>query len=108
MRIDLYIHNADGPANEQKLDRILSLLTTILQKENTIMALIDDLQADVTAEDTVIDSAVTLLNGLSAALAAAGTDPAKLAALRTDIQNKTQGLAQAVAANTPAAPAPAA
>lgn len=104
MRIDLYVHDAAGPATEQKLDRILQMLTTVLQKENTIMAAIDDLQADVTAEDTVIDSAVTLLNGLSAALAAAGTDPAKLAALRTDIQNKTQGLAAAVAANTPAAP----
>lgn len=111
MRIDLHIHN-DDPATEQKLDRIISMLATVIQKEGQLMAAIDDIQADVTAEDTVIDSAVTLLQGLSAALAAAGNDPAKLAALRSDIQGKTQALAAAVVANTPAAasapPAPAA
>lgn len=56
------------------------------------MTLLSDLQADVAAEDTVIDSTMTLLKGLKAALDAAGTDPVALAA--------------AVAANTPAAPAP--
>jgi hypothetical protein len=66
-----------------------------------IMGAIDDLQADVTAEDTVIDSAITLLKGLADALKAAGTDPTKLAALHTDITTKTQALAAAVAANTP-------
>jgi uncharacterized protein YoxC len=102
MRIHLHIHN-DDPATGQKLDRILSLLATILQKEGQLMAAIDDLQADVTAEDTVIDSVVVLLKGLSAALATAGVDPTKLAALRADIQSKTQSLAAAVVANTPAA-----
>ena len=67
------------------------------------MSAVTDLQASVAAEDTVIDSAVTLLQGLSAALAAAGTDPVALAALKTDIDTKTQSLAAAVVANTPAA-----
>lgn len=70
------------------------------------MDAIDDLQAAVTAEDTVIASAVTLLNGIPALIAAAGTDPAKLQALTADIQAKTQALSQAVVANTPAASAP--
>ncbi len=52
------------------------------------------------------DSAVTLLQGLAAALAAAGTDPAKLAQLHTDITTKTSALAAAVAANTPPATPP--
>ena len=69
-----------------------------------IMSALDDLQAAVTAEDTVIDSAITLINGIPALIAAAGTDPAKLAALQTDITTKSQALAAAVAANTPAAP----
>ena len=77
----------------------------ILANQEKIMAAIDDLATAVAAEDTVIDSAITLLQGLSAALAAAGTDPAKLAALQTDITAKTKTLADAVAANTPAAPA---
>lgn len=106
MRIDLHIHNDDS-AIEQKLDRILSMLATIIQKEGQLMAAIDDIQADVTAEDTVIDSAIVLINGIAAAIAAAGVDPAKLAALRNDIQSKSSALAAAVAANTPAAaPAP--
>jgi peptidoglycan hydrolase CwlO-like protein len=79
----------------------------LLAHMEKIMSAIDDLATAVAAEDTVIDSAIALLQGLSAALAAAGTDPAKLAALQTDITTKTQALAAAVAANTPAAaPAP--
>ena len=71
-----------------------------------VMAAIDDLQAAVAAEDTVIDSAITLIQGIPALIAAAGTDPAKLAALQTDITTKSKALADAVAANTPAAPPP--
>lgn len=67
------------------------------------MPILDTVVTDVAAEDTVIDSAITLLNGLSAALQAAGTDPAKLAALDADINARKQALAAAVVANTPAA-----
>jgi len=66
---------------------------------------LDALTASVAAEDTVIDSAVTLIQGFSAQLAAAGTDPAKLTALKSDIDAKTQALATAVAQNVPAPPA---
>lgn len=78
----------------------------ILAKLEKIMPAIDDLAAAVAAEDTVIGSAVTLLNGIPALIAAAGTDPAKLAALQADIQAQTQTLAQAVVTGTPAASAP--
>jgi hypothetical protein len=77
--------------------------TKILQMLGKIMAALDDLQAAVAAEDTVIDSAVTLIQGIPALIAAAGTDPAKLQALTADITAKSQALAAAVAANTPAA-----
>ena len=76
-----------------------------------IMAAIDDLTAAVTAENTVIDSAVVLLNGIPAliqtaidAAMAAGATPAMLAqitALASDITAKTTVLATAVTANTP-------
>ena len=71
------------------------------------MAAIDDLQAAVAQEDTVIGSAITLIQGIPALIAAAGTDQTKLAALQADIIAQSQSLAAAVAANTPAAPAPA-
>ncbi len=105
MRIDVHIHN-DDPATGHKLDRILSVLETIIQKENTIMAALDDLKAAVAAEDTVIDSAVVLLQGLKAALdaAIASGNPAALTALSADIGAKTKALSDAVVANTPAKP----
>lgn len=78
-------------------------LDAILANQEKIMSALSDLQASVAAEDTVMDSAVTLLQGLSAALKAAGTDPAALAALKADIDAKTQTLAAAITQNTPAA-----
>lgn len=106
MRIDIHVHN-DDPAVARKLDQILGALTTILEKETTIMAALDDLKAAVAAEDTVVDSAVALLQGLKAALdaAIASGNPADLTALSADIGAKTKSLSDAVAANTPAAPA---
>jgi prefoldin subunit 5 len=63
------------------------------------------LQAAVAAEDTVIQSAVTLLNGIQAQIAALTPDQAAIDALAADVQTQTQALSAAVAANTPAAPA---
>ena len=87
----------------QKLDDINAKLDAIsrqvTESETKTMSAIDDLAASVAAEDTVIASAVTLLQGLSAALTAAGTDPVKLAALKSDVDAQTTALAAAVAAN---------
>ncbi len=87
---------------DKAVAQIATTVNAIKTEEDKIMNTVDDIQADVTAENTVIDSAVTLLKGLADALKAAGTDPAKLAALHTDITTKTQALADAVVANTPA------
>ncbi len=107
----VWMNQADIDTINRKLDAILTqlgvdhrLLQAVKTEEDQIMSTVDDIQADVTAEDTVIDGAMTLLKGLADALKAAGTDPAKLAALHTDITTKTTALAAAVAANTPAAP----
>ena len=68
------------------------------------MGLIDDLAADVTAQTTVIGSVETLLQNLSSQLAAAGTDPVKLQAVKDALDTNTSRLAAAVQANTPSAP----
>lgn len=75
---------------------------------------VDALVAAIAAEDTVIDSAVTLINGfagqLKAAIAAAlaggatAAELAPLSTLLTDVQSKTTALSAAVVANTPAGP----
>ena len=64
------------------------------------MSKLDDLQAAVAASDKVIQSAVTLINGLAQQIKDAGTDPAALAAVVADIEANKDALAAAVAANT--------
>lgn len=106
MRFDHHIHFDPWPKEPPPwaID-LLDQGALILDRLETIMSAIDDLQAAVTAEDTVIDSAITLIQGIPALIAAAGVDPAKLAALQSDITAKSTALASAVAANTPAAAA---
>lgn len=74
---------------------------------------IQKLQADVTAEATVEQSAITLLNGIpklisdaAAAALAQGATPAQLKALTdlsASIEANTTALGAAVTANTPSA-----
>lgn len=65
------------------------------------------LEAEVAEDKTVKQSAITLLNGLKAALDEAGTDPVKLKALSDSLSSETDSLAAAVVANTPAPANPA-
>src|SRR5438309_1709893 len=93
-KLDLFFHPLRRI--EQKLDHL----------RETLMAAIDDLTAQVTTNTSVIESAITLIQNIKALLDAAGTDPAKLAALSATLASEDDKLAAAVAANTPAAPAP--
>lgn len=68
------------------------------------MADLSALQNEVANNTTVEASAITLIQGLAAQITAAGTDPAKLAAIVTQLSTNDTQLAAAVAANTPAAP----
>ena len=89
---------------DQKLDRIISMLNTLINKETKIMATLADIQSAVTAEKTVEDSVVTLLQSLSAQLAAAiaSGNPAQVQAIVDQINTNAASLAAAVTANTPA------
>jgi hypothetical protein len=79
-------------------------------------ASIDQLVTDVKAEDTVVDSAVLLINGfqqrlkdgIAAALAGGATaaELSVLSTLSTDIQAKSKALSDAIVANTPVVPPP--
>lgn len=95
-----------------------SLKEDFAKMSKTVQEAIDALAADLTAETSVTQSAVTLIQGIptlvSAAVAdalAAGATPAQLAAfdtLNATLAANTASLASAVTANTPApAPAPA-
>ena len=101
MDINLFHHFPPDAEVLARLDSIDHKQNLILKNQERQMSAIDDLQAAVAAEDTVIDGAVTLLNGIPALIAAAGVDPAKLTALQTDIQTRTASLAAAVLVGTP-------
>lgn len=116
MRFDVYHHFS---RDDNKLDQILAMLTKLTQmgqQELTKMAVIDDavtaLNAKVTAEGDVITSAETLLTNLSQMLKdalAGGVSQAtidQVNSIAASIDAKSSELAAAVAANTPAAPAP--
>lgn len=72
------------------------------------MATLADITAAVTAEKTVDDSIVALLNSIAQQLkdAIANNDPAAMQAVVDQITANSKELSDAVTANTPAAPAP--
>lgn len=99
-----------------KLDCILLSLERLGAKMSQMDDEITQLTADVAAERTVVDSAVKALTGIPALVQkavddalAAGATPAQLQSL-TDLHaavtQQATDLANAIPANTPAAPTP--
>lgn len=84
----------------------LATKTDLQEMEKRIMLTLDDIVTDVQDESTVIDGVVTLLGTLSAQIAAAGTDPVKLQALKDLVDANKAKIASAVIANTPVPPPP--
>ena len=84
------------------LCRVLTGINSLLNKDAVIMAALDTLTQDVATESGVVQSAVTLVNGLAQQIKDAGTDPAQLKALTDQMEANAKTLADAVAANTPA------
>ena len=67
------------------------------------MADLGPLTAEVTRNTEVDDSAVALLNGLSAKIVELKNDPVALQALADQLKGSSDKLAAAIVANTPAA-----
>jgi hypothetical protein len=112
MRIDIFHHVVTDDTT----------LKDILERIKKMAVDLTALTAAVAAEDTVIDSAITLIGGIPAVVSAAVADALKANgvadvaaqaaadAAAADIQGKTTALQAALTANTPApvpAPAPA-
>jgi hypothetical protein len=95
---EIHLHFHQGPDEEAMV--LLRQLTT---QGETVMADLTELQAAVTAEGTVVASAVTLLNQLAQMVRDAGTDPVALAELADQIETQSADLAAAVEASTPPA-----
>lgn len=67
---------------------------------------LDALTAQVAANTTVEQSAITLINGLAAQIASLKNDPAAIAALAAKLQTSAAALSAAITANTPPPPPP--
>lgn len=106
ININVYLHGLEDEREiKTQLTKILNVVNTILIKEDKIMATLKDVQAAVQAENTVIDSAITLLNGLAQQVKDLAPDQAAIDALAAEISAKTLVLASAVTANTATPPA---
>ena len=105
MDINIYHHFVDDRW-KARLSVIIAKLGLISTRMDNIMATLAELTAQVTANSTVIDSAVVLIQGIAARIEAAGTDPVKLQALADELKTKDDALSEAVAANTEAVPLP--
>lgn len=101
LRIDVHVHT-DG--DDHKLDQILSIVKSLKKQGTEIMADLSAITAEVAENGDAVDSAVTLLGQLAQLVRDAGTDPVALEALAADLDAQTNALAEAVVANTPAAP----
>lgn len=97
-----------------RLFAIERALVYLIRKEATMAQVLNDLAAQVSANTSVIQSAVTLINGIadrvSAAVTAAianGATAAELAPVQAEVdalKAADDALAASVAANTPVAP----
>jgi ABC-type transporter Mla subunit MlaD len=101
-RVRLEIH----VVQDIRMDDILARLKHLSEGIEHIMTTFAEVQAAVTAEDSVIDGAVALLNQLAALVKALPPDQAAIDALAADITAKTTALSEAITANTGAVPGP--
>lgn len=89
---------------DRKLDQVIGLLKAIIEKETVMSQATDNLTAAVQRETSVVSSVTTLISGLAAQIKQTSTDP-QVQELADQINSNSDTLAQAVTANTPAAPA---
>lgn len=91
---------------EQLLEAIAGKLEIIIETQEYEVKELDDLALEVATDTEVESSAIKLINGLAAQIAAAGTDPVKLTALTDQLTQSSTALAAAVKANTTPTPTP--
>lgn len=84
---------------------VLRRLTFLNTQEHEMSLNLDAITADVAGTADAVTSAVTLIQSIADELRNAAGDQAAIDALATQLEGAKQSLADAVVANTPAAPA---
>ena len=70
-----------------------------LNKENQIMATLEDLTATAEKTESTMDSAIVVIKGIAARIAAAGVDPVKLQTIVDGLNGRAEALAFAIDAD---------
>ena len=115
IRISIQIDDADATGmflrfiSEQRgiasdIEDIKRKLSKLFRQGEEVMADLTALTAEVERNTAVDQSAIALLTGLAEQIEALKTDPVALQNLADQMRGSSDALAQAVAANTPAAP----
>jgi len=85
-----------------KVDQVLAQILQVKTRETNMAADLTSLTAQVQKNTTIEESAVTLIQGIAAQLAAAKNDPAAIQSLSDQLNASATDLSAAIAANTPA------
>lgn len=96
-----------GDYDEAIYKTLLSIATSAININRRLKEMattLDDLKAQVDINAEVEASAIQLIQNIADKLAAAGTDPVALDALKSELSTSAAALAAAVAANTPVDP----
>jgi hypothetical protein len=103
--IHIHVHIKPDPEVLARLDLVLDKLDLVVSNQETIMTVMDDLNAAVQRNTDAEASVITLLTGISQQLkdALAANDPAAIQAVITQLDANTAAAAAAVVANTPVA-----
>jgi ABC-type transporter Mla subunit MlaD len=92
-------HYHFGPSTAEIEAAVRGVLGPQMEK---LMADFSELKAEVARNNSVVQSAVTLLQGLVTQLEDAKDDPEEIAAITSELKSQTDALAAAVATGTPA------
>lgn len=87
---------------QSKLDNLEAAANRTEMKMSQISDELDTLTAQVAANSSALDGAIVVINGIADRIAAAGVDPARLAALTAELRTKDEQLAAAIVAVPPA------
>lgn len=91
----------------KKLKKAVKNLTQYIQERDAFMTQeLDALTLEVSETNTIMQSAVVLIQGLAAQLEAIADDPAAILQLAADLDAQSDALAAAIAAVPPLEPVP--
>lgn len=96
MRFEFHFWHHDAPN-----DTLVKSINALHRKVDRVMAILDPLAAEVAETNTIIESAIVLIEGIAAQLEEHKNEPVEISRLAAELNAKSEALAAAIQANTP-------